>query len=879
MRKLIKICAFSLSALFIWAGLSMAAPVYEYYDDTHYLKRATLDSGEIYEYLNEAFFQDPTYGTWYGRASLIYKPSEGVYRTYDWAGNNSSTWTVEINEYNGIYSPAFGSGIRSNISLSARRVQYFYNNPSGEMANLNTQTNGWALKQKNLYQTDGVTIKESYKYISDDFYIKKEVSGTTYTYIKVNGVWLTNTQLDPDGTATFYQYDSNQVFTGATKYYTSGKVETLNGSWQLLDQKIPSTNFVKGGNLPWQDYGHDIGSRYSGVGFGEGANEKGLINALSKFSGGAARMFLFTDIRDIVDTATMTFYDEAKLYRDMDTLLEAASIAGVKMILTLFDYWLAYGASSGDTGNPAVIKDPAKSAQLINLMGSFINHYADNSNILMWDMMNEPYYGTGASQWGNQRGTMSTVSTDEMKAFLSGLVTTARANDPGKNMTIGFANKEIFSQYWGSFVDGMGGDDVDVVQIHYWAKYYSYSFNQLAFSANDAMFGGKPVLMGEIDPQYFNASDPTADQRLTTLLNSGYSGGLFWQDNMNPSAADLHITPEDLARIQNWYYGTYYTFYAPSAKVHTKKTPDGTIYEYDENGNIINVTPPDPTTIYTYYSGTNRVESKTLSAPDSDGNIYYHYKDENWANTGMGRTDVVKRKGYDSDYALAARFIYSGDAAGRLIKKRYFSDTNMTDLVAIYTEYNNDANLEESRTSMEGPRQVTYVYSDTPGYLLQEKLYSTPPAGTGNVYFNYLPDGSLRPSFETRFGIMPDSTGAYSYMLSYYSTGQLHFQYSYKDQFWGDSFVTPDNPNLIAAYEYNTDGSLKAKTGAYAAPPGSDVNEINQRLDIQNKLKGYGAAPKGGGFIFTSAMAGESSQMPMAPRSILTTGMSITVKQ
>ena len=166
---------------------------------------------------------------------------------------------------------------------------------------------------------------------------------------------------------------------------------------------------------------------------------------LFKFAGGVVRVFLFADGRDAINFSNMTFYDQAKLYDDMETLLEAADISGVKVIPVLFDYLMAYGAASGDSGHPEAIKDAVKRAQLMSLMSSFIGHFSNRDEILMWDLMNEPYYGTSASPYGDQKPTptMSTVSVEEMRTFLNGLLGTTRAADPGKQITIGFESKEI----------------------------------------------------------------------------------------------------------------------------------------------------------------------------------------------------------------------------------------------------------------------------------------------------------------------------------------------------------------------------------------------------------------------------------------------------
>jgi hypothetical protein len=110
----------------------------ENYDGTGYLKREKTTSGDVYEYLDE------DYGDGYGRMTLLYDQSEGVYKTYDWG-----TTQVEVTEYSGNYSPVRGSNVRSGVIPPQATTVYVYDH-NGEQRNLDPATNNWLMREKGV---------------------------------------------------------------------------------------------------------------------------------------------------------------------------------------------------------------------------------------------------------------------------------------------------------------------------------------------------------------------------------------------------------------------------------------------------------------------------------------------------------------------------------------------------------------------------------------------------------------------------------------------------------------------------------------------------------------------------------------------------------
>ncbi|MFA6142520.1 MAG: S8 family serine peptidase [Candidatus Omnitrophota bacterium] len=86
---------------------------------------------------------------------------------------------------------------------------------------------------------------------------------------------------------------------------------------------------------------------------------------------------------------------------------------------------------------------------------------------------------------------------------------------------------------------------------------------------------------------------------------------------------------------------------------------------------------------YEYYA-SGRIKSVSFSTPDSAGNLYYHYLDEDWCNQGFGRIDKRISATADSDGAIAFAYTFFWDNTSRVRSEEHYSDDNFTYLVAEY---------------------------------------------------------------------------------------------------------------------------------------------------------------------------------------------------
>ncbi len=151
------------------------------------------------------------------------------------------------------------------------------------------------------------------------------------------------------------------------------------------------------------------------------------------------------------------------------------------------------------------------------------------------------------------------------------------------------------------------------------------------------------------------------------------------------------------------YYGII--MYNDSGQVLGITEPDGTVTTYPEPSDVcpitaVNLTGPVTTlpydgvmgiidinaylngvaseiggVAYTYH-GSGYIESATLSSPDTSGNIYYQYLDEDWGGQGYGRADRSRRETpFNSEWSH--RYIYDPDT-GVLVEIKAYSDANWT---------------------------------------------------------------------------------------------------------------------------------------------------------------------------------------------------------
>ncbi|KJJ83305.1 conserved hypothetical protein, secreted, partial [Candidatus Omnitrophus magneticus] len=118
-----------------------------------------------------------------------------------------------------------------------------------------------------------------------------------------------------------------------------------------------------------------------------------------------------------------------------------------------------------------------------------------------------------------------------------------------------------------------------------------------------------------------------------------------------------------------------------------------------------------------YYAGGN-IKEKFLINEDSEENIYYHYIDENWANTGIGRRDTEKRAASNESGEIAFKFEYY-DGSEILRYKYSYTDSAMNILYGRYEydEYGNFINFLSREELFDSAKPSAYLALDGNDYV------------------------------------------------------------------------------------------------------------------------------------------------------------------
>ena len=423
-----------------------------------------------------------------GLVALYYDSANTEYKTYTWDSPDTGKVTVDV--YDGTYVPATG------VVASERDATYVYYY-NAEQANLDPSANGWTLKEKTEYLANGVTVDVVYTYYLDANNRMETKTLTAvdgfgniyYSYINESfdhdasggidadenygrTLIAKRTSLNPSGEMSFlYQYHTGSNQAQYTYSYSDANMQTAHSIYTYdisgnMIQVVKPEDFKTGANLPWINYGWDIGTKSnSGSGFHDGLsdpennyeNRVALEAALDEWQGDYIRVFLFNDFRAGVDFdgtgIPLNLTDN--VFEDMQVLLDAAEARGIKVMPVLFDFLLADNVVGGsDQEHPDLISEAAKRTALVDLFRPFIQQFGDHDAIYAWDVMNEPEF-TSVGLGG------SVANFADTQAFVQAFVNMIHAETTSAQVTVGSRNRLDMLTYW----TGMG---LDIYQFHYY---------------------------------------------------------------------------------------------------------------------------------------------------------------------------------------------------------------------------------------------------------------------------------------------------------------------------------------------------------------------------------------------------------------------------
>jgi hypothetical protein len=319
--------------------------------------------------------------------------------------------------------------------------------------------------------------------------------------------------------------------------------------------------FLLGANYPWKSYGGDFGANNWGV-YGvhtNGPEIGGELSGLADDDMRVVRWFVFTDGRagvDFDDDGTPTGLDEHVL-QDMDEAVAQAKAAGVYLVPVLLDFhwcfWAQYNNGVQMGGRAGVITDPAKRAALVDaVVAPLLDHYADESAILAWEIMNEPEWVIADLPDPALDGGAEGVALADFAALSAAIADEVHARTDAY-VTLGSASLKWHRVWTPTFAadHGLPIIDLDLYQAHYysWMDGQAYTdhpeLGTVAFSPLVQDYGAlgldRPMIVGELE------LSSGAAEKLDTILGNGYAGAWPWSLN-----ADFSI---DGAGVKSWSEG------------------------------------------------------------------------------------------------------------------------------------------------------------------------------------------------------------------------------------------------------------------------------------------------------------------------------------
>lgn len=278
-----------------------------------------------------------------------------------------------------------------------------------------------------------------------------------------------------------------------------------------------------GANLPWLDYGQDIGAsawRPDG-GLAVPVRRERLRRELGRLAASGARLvrlWLLGDGRAglALDSAGQPLGLDDRALPDLEAALDALREAGLRAMPVLIDYlWFAPVRHVGGVqlgGRRELVRDPGRRARLLELvLGPLVARCSRAAEVAAFDLVNEPEWATLGVGTLDPRAS---ISRREMRSFLGELATSVHARAP-QPVCVGLA-----SARWRSLLDGL---PLDFEQVHWYESLDGVT--ELARPVAPPAAGRRAPLLGEFPTR--GASLPPG-RIVEIALDAGYSGALAW---------------------------------------------------------------------------------------------------------------------------------------------------------------------------------------------------------------------------------------------------------------------------------------------------------------------------------------------------------------
>lgn len=314
-------------------------------------------------------------------------------------------------------------------------------------------------------------------------------------------------------------------------------------SAQLINYKGKDF-FINGINIPWNVYGRDFGTHYQNGALYDSTWFENTFTQLQNSGINCARMWLHTDgcATPEFDTNGYVTGLDSNFFANLDDFFARAQKHNIMIIPSLWDFYMfkdnsalgMYGGMHAD-----LIQDTAKSRSYINnALIPMVQRYANQCNLLAWEVMNEPEWAMNIPSGGT---TAQVVQAYEMQRF-AGMVAEAVHQHSPKMVTIGSASLMYSSEkftfttpcignYWKDQALQTAYNSplayMDFYQIHY----YDWMTGLVDFDPFDLSHPvsfwmlDKVTLIGETQG---NSNTHGSQEMLNNAYSGNYAGVMFW---------------------------------------------------------------------------------------------------------------------------------------------------------------------------------------------------------------------------------------------------------------------------------------------------------------------------------------------------------------
>ena len=338
-----------------------------------------------------------------------------------------------------------------------------------------------------------------------------------------NGQWTTTALAAGPGISTWTSVALDSKGEPVVACIVGGDALLIRDAYPPLRQMDDPTpteidDFIRhsGVNLPWVNYGHDIGANPYGAHDGFSDNRAALEADFAYMKENYVKMcrvFIFCDFRGgLTYTNGVVEGLDAYVRPDMQALLEVARTNDIALIPVLMDYTLADGilTERGKTvgERPELITNEVSRAALFdNALRPFLAEFGTNESIYAWDIMNEPSLATNAT-------------ATEVRLFVEACADLITNTVSGARVCFGHFDRKNLREY--------GGKKCNLAQVHHYDYMESTGFPYpYRFYDRPAVTVSRvPVIVGEVQPTY-------VAEKLTSAAAHRYTGLLFWSLNAN----------------------------------------------------------------------------------------------------------------------------------------------------------------------------------------------------------------------------------------------------------------------------------------------------------------------------------------------------------